>query len=88
MDALLLQEGSFLKSLLTCYCGAGMEEDESNHPSTRRCGVSPEGSVRGGAAPAARGGASAAMSMSDRTVVHTLGDTVRFWRCHVSCIVL
>ncbi|BDA42365.1 hypothetical protein COCOBI_03-2520 [Coccomyxa sp. Obi] len=70
-----IKEGSFLKSLVTCYCGAGMEEDESNHPSTRSCAPSPDGSVRGGG-PAARGGASAAMSMSDRTVVHTLGDTL------------
>ncbi len=72
------QEGSLLKSVLTCYCGAGMEEDESNHPSNRGSG-SLDGSVRGGARTAAGGNAptSSFLNMSDRTVVHSLGDTVR-----------
>lgn len=71
----LTQDGSLLKSLFTCYFGADMDEDESNHPSNR--GGSPEGSVRGGAGASGRAAASSALSMSDRTVVHTLGDTVR-----------
>lgn len=68
-----MQEGKLLKSLCTCYFGAEMDEDESNHPSNRG---SPEGSVRGGGLPGSRND-SAAMNMSDRTVVQTLGDTVR-----------
>ena len=71
---MLAQDGSLLKSLFTCYFGADMTEDESNHPSNR--GGSPEGSVRGGGS-SGRAAASSALSMSDRTVVHTLGDTVR-----------
>ena len=72
-------KAGFLRSLVTCYWGPDMSEDESHHPGGGE-GGSPNGSAHGGGAPgSSRAGSSAAAALlcSDRTVVRTLGDTVR-----------
>ena len=72
-------KAGFVKGLLSCYWGADMSEDESHHPRNND-GGSPNSSVHGadvgGQAPHSRS-ATAALLCADRTIVRTLGDTVR-----------
>jgi len=71
----------FLKSLLSCYWGADMSEDESNHPSSsplpdtsHRPNMSRSTSCSAALNCSDRNGSD--LNCSDRTVVHNMGDTV------------
>jgi hypothetical protein len=83
MSVLCAQGGKagFVKGLLSCYWGADMTEDESHTPRRNNVGGgSPNSSVHGAGAgrqaPRSQS-ATAALLCADRTVVRTLGDTVR-----------
>ncbi|CAL5219961.1 g1895 [Coccomyxa viridis] len=63
------------KSILSCYCGADMSQDESHHSSRSQSNSNSPDTSQHGAGPRALS-SSAALNCSDRTVVRTLGNTL------------